>query len=344
MDRVSFVDHPGTEVALHNGLCRHQIIKAALHLRVGCPQKLIKTIRLHVVDIRPKGQSGDIAGHVVPPDHLVIDCLNLRLTPVHLRGLLYPGEFPADESDHPAVVHPGHHMSRLLIPDRIICRQSIVFILRVCDQLPLRINAVPPVQNLQPQKAPRHNRIHIKRLAQIILSFNQNHSCGPAVKPSPVHSQKDLFSYLRLTFQALHLVYVLRFYGRFDLIPFPDHVVRDRGNDILHDPVVPVQAGQQLIVLGQPGQRILCGIQKIHGSETNPGCRIRKSVHCGNGHLLCLYCIRPGTAACAFSAHIIPILQLGNIVFTKYRNASSPWSICFTGFSSPRSAAFSSHA
>ena len=123
-------------------------------------------------------------------------------------------------------------------------------------------------------------------------------------------------SYLRLPFQSAHPVHIFWRDAGLDLIPFAHHVVGDRGDYVLNDPVNPIQTGNKLIVLGETGEGILCSLQKVHSPESNPCRGIRKSVHSLDGRLLGSCCIRSCVAGVSFFAHMIPILQLGSIVFT----------------------------
>ena len=124
VDRIPLIDYAGAKIAFHNGLCGHDVPEPALHFRVCSAQQLIQPLRLHVVDVGPEGQRCDIGSHIVPADDLIINRFDFAFSPVDLRHLLHPGEFAPDESDDPAVVYSGHHVSGSIIPDCVIGRQT----------------------------------------------------------------------------------------------------------------------------------------------------------------------------------------------------------------------------
>ena len=165
MDGVPLVNHARPEVALHDRLRRHQVPEPALHFRVGCPKELVKAFCLHVIDIGPECQGGNIARYVVPADYLAVNRLNLGFPPVKLRYLLYPRQLPPDKADHTAVMHTGSHAPCLIIADRVIRRQAKIRIARIRYKLPFRVNAVPAVEDLHAEEATGHYRIQVQGLA-----------------------------------------------------------------------------------------------------------------------------------------------------------------------------------
>ena len=172
MDRVPLVDHPGSEVALHHGLRRQCVPEAPLDLRVCGSEQLIQAIGLLVVDIRPECECRNVPGHVVPAGQLLVDCFDLRLTPVLFGHLFHPWKLSADEPDHPTVVHSRHHGPCFIIPNRVEHRKPEVWIFRIRDKLSFRVHSVPTIQNMKSKKASRHDRVKVQRLAHIIMSLD----------------------------------------------------------------------------------------------------------------------------------------------------------------------------
>ena len=145
MDCISFIDKSGSEVAFHHGLSRHGIPEPSLDLCIRSTKQLIQTVCFLIIDIRSESQCRNVSSHIITADQLIIDCLYLRLAPILLCYHFHPRQLTTDKANHTAVMHPGYHCSCSIITDRIISRQTKVWIFCICDQFTLWINAIPPV-------------------------------------------------------------------------------------------------------------------------------------------------------------------------------------------------------
>ena len=104
------------------------------------------------------------------------------------------------------MVYAGRCHSGLFIADHVKFRETEIRILRIGYQICFRINAIPPVQDMKSQEASRHDCIQFQWTAHIVVSFDQDHSCGSAIKPPPVHPQEQFLPDLRPPLQAGHLL------------------------------------------------------------------------------------------------------------------------------------------
>ena len=276
---IAFVDDPGAKIGLHHRLRSHDVPETPLHLGVCSAEKLIEAVGLHVGHVCPEGQARHVRRDIVMPDEILVDRLHLGLAPVQLRDLLEPRQAAALEADHAAVVDVGDHLAALFVPDRVPGGKAEVLVLRVGHQLAGRIDACPAVEDLQAEKAVGHDRIEIERLAHVVLPLDQDDPGSASVEPRPVHALQEPVPELRLALQAPQLVDVLRVDGRLNLVPLPQRVVRDQLHDVLDDPVLAVQRGQQLVVLCHAGRDVLRGLHEVKGPEAEPCGGVREGVH-----------------------------------------------------------------
>ena len=122
-------------------------------------------------------------------------------------------------------------------------------------------DAHPPVKHIQPFERAREDKINIKGLFEVILTLDHNEPRRAAVQAAPaqsgVHSVSQAGFLFQLRKRALHF----RRHIAFQRVPLPEHVVHHEADDVLDDPVVPVQAIEQCVVVRHAGEGILCGLQ-----------------------------------------------------------------------------------
>ena len=117
---------------------------------------------------------------VVPLNDFVIDGLQFRRTPVCFRNLLQIRKLTTCESHHTRMMH-ALHRSSVSILHGVIGRKSEIRVCHVGYQLHVGVYSAPTVDHIQTEERPRKHCIQIKRLRQIFLPSNQNHTNRAAV-------------------------------------------------------------------------------------------------------------------------------------------------------------------
>ena len=183
-------------------------------------------------------------------DDVLVDCLHLRLAPVHRGDFFQVWQLSAQKPDDARVMHPCQRVS-VFHCDRVVRGQPKFRVPDIRHQLHVRHNTAPSIQDVQACECSRHDGFQIQWLIhKCLMSTDEDESGCAAVQSSPPQSRIDSILDLGHTLHPVKLCQMLRRDRTGQRKPVFGHVVRDDAHDVLHNPVIAVQAVEQRIVVG----------------------------------------------------------------------------------------------
>jgi len=201
--------------------------------------------------------------------HILVQGFHLGFAPVKLCLPFQIRQLPAHKPHDAGVMHPRDDVPGGIV-DGVERRHHFA---ALKGQFRFRRDALPAVEDVQPTETARLDAVGVQRLGKIGLPGNQDQPGGTAVQTAPFQSGGNAPTQTCAPFNSTQSFQLIGS-GILEVVPLPQHVVHQQGYDVLHHPVLPVQAVEQRIVACHAGEGIACGFQRTLAAVTQPEQRV----------------------------------------------------------------------